>query len=808
MQKLFVFLFLLISPVFLFGQQPASKIKIVSFSKITGDTKKKISYLRNPVFQQDNATLTCDSAVFYSERNYFEAFKNVHINQPTTDIYSDQLEYDGNKKHAHLTGNVVMKDPTSTLTTNILDYNTLSKIGTYTSGGKIVNKEVTVTSKNGYYFSNSNDAYFRYDVLVVTPQSTIKSDTMSYNTQSKWTFFYGPTNIKGKDDNLYTENGQYNTLSEDAFFGKKNLYTQGTRSLKGDSLYYYGKKGIGKAVKNIVFSDTKDKMKMFGDLGYYYKVDQRTLVTRNAYLGIGTEDSILVKNKKRPDSLWMGADTLETQMVLQKTLKLIPKISIKADNQVGEDDENAGEKKGKAEPKFKPETESIQKEDRNKRKNNKADKKKKNKDEAETEDPLHLKDKNIDSLNSKIDSLGKGLPKLNTDSLQKNNVLKSKADSIIKNLPKLKTDSLQKKITDKAGAITKDISKSKVDSLQKKIADKATPIIKELSKTKIDSLQKKAIKPGLKDTLTKGLGNLKPGKPNDTAKFNPADTVQTRIIKAYHGVKIFKTNIQAKTDSLFYTSADSTLRCYSNPIIWSEGSQQVGDTIFVQFKNKKLNNLQAFRNAFLVNTPADSLRFNQIKGRLMTGFFYNGKLKNLYVDGNAESIYYTQDDSTKVYKEMNQTLSSRIKFIFKDKENAIEDIVYIKGVEGALNPENTIAKDHVLKGFSWKPTERPKSKKDAIGSSGKPKPKAKAKTAAGKTQAGTKTTTPTGKTATTPVLKPKITSGKDSLNLDKKAPQTKPADTGNFGIKPILPKKDSTQVKKDTIQVKKVVGKM
>jgi len=807
-QKLFVFLFLLISPVFLFGQQPASKIKIVSFSKITGDTKKKISYLRNPVFQQDNATLTCDSAVFYSERNYFEAFKNVHINQPTTDIYSDQLEYDGNKKHAHLTGNVVMKDPTSTLTTNILDYNTLSKIGTYTSGGKIVNKEVTVTSKNGYYFSNSNDAYFRYDVLVVTPQSTIKSDTMSYNTQSKWTFFYGPTNIKGKDDNLYTENGQYNTLSEDAFFGKKNLYTQGTRSLKGDSLYYYGKKGIGKAVKNIVFSDTKDKMKMFGDLGYYYKVDQRTLVTRNAYLGIGTEDSILVKNKKRPDSLWMGADTLETQMVLQKTLKLIPKISIKADNQVGEDDENAGEKKGKAEPKFKPETESIQKEDRNKRKNNKADKKKKNKDEAETEDPLHLKDKNIDSLNSKIDSLGKGLPKLNTDSLQKNNVLKSKADSIIKNLPKLKTDSLQKKITDKAGAITKDISKSKVDSLQKKIADKATPIIKELSKTKIDSLQKKAIKPGLKDTLTKGLGNLKPGKPNDTAKFNPADTVQTRIIKAYHGVKIFKTNIQAKTDSLFYTSADSTLRCYSNPIIWSEGSQQVGDTIFVQFKNKKLNNLQAFRNAFLVNTPADSLRFNQIKGRLMTGFFYNGKLKNLYVDGNAESIYYTQDDSTKVYKEMNQTLSSRIKFIFKDKENAIEDIVYIKGVEGALNPENTIAKDHVLKGFSWKPTERPKSKKDAIGSSGKPKPKAKAKTAAGKTQAGTKTTTPTGKTATTPVLKPKITSGKDSLNLDKKAPQTKPADTGNFGIKPILPKKDSTQVKKDTIQVKKVVGKM
>jgi lipopolysaccharide export system protein LptA len=802
-QKLFVFLFLLISPVFLFGQQPASKIKIVSYQHIAGDMKKKATYLNFVVFQQDNATLACDSAVFYSERNYFEAYKNVHINQVTTDIYSDQLEYDGNKKQAHLTGNVKMIDPTSVLTTNILDYNTLTKIGTYTSGGKIVNKEVTLTSKNGYYFSQRNVAYFRYDVVVVTPQSVIKSDTMSYNTQDKWTYFYGPTNIKGKDDNLYTENGQYNTMTEDAFFGKKNLYTQGTRSLKGDSLYYFGKQGVGKAVKNIVFSDTKDKMKMFGDLGYYYKIDQRTLVTRNAYMGIGTEDSVMVKNKKRPDSLWMGADTLETQMVLQKNLKLIPKISIKADNQVGEDDEDGG-KKGNAEPKVKPEIQSTQKEDRSKRK---ADKKKKSKGDDKTEDLLNLKDKSTDSLKSKIDSLSKGLPKINPDSLQKDNVLKSKADSLIKNLPKLKTDSLQKKMTDKA---VKDLSKTKVDSLQKKIADKAAPIVKEVSKTKIDSLQKKISKSGIKDSLTKVIGNLKLNKANDTAKFNPADTVQTRIIKAYHGVKIFKTNIQAKTDSLFYTSADSTLRCYSNPIIWSEGSQQVGDTIYVQFKNKKLNNLQAIKNAFLVNTPADSLRFNQIKGRLMTGFFYNGKLKNLYVDGNAESIYYTQDDSTKVYKEMNQTLSSRIKFIFKNKENAIEDIVYIKGVEGALNPENTIAKDHALKGFSWKPSERPKSKKDAIGSSGKPKPKVKAKTVAGKpVVAGAKTALPAGKSSSiVPTVKPKIVSGKDSLSVDKKLPIKKTADTANFGIKPILPKKDSVQVKKDTLQVKKPAGKM
>jgi lipopolysaccharide export system protein LptA len=734
-QKIFVILFLLISPVLLFGQQK-SIIKIISSESLTGDIKKKVSYLRKPVFQQDNATLTCDSAVLYTERNYFEAYNNVHITQLTTDIYSDQLQYDGNKKHAHLTGNVKMIDPQSTLTTNILDYNLASKIGTYTSGGKIVTQDVTLTSKNGYYFSNSYDAYFRYNVVVVTPQSLIKSDTMRYNTQSKWTYFYGPTNIKGKDDNLYTENGAYNTLSEDAYFGKKNLYTQNTKSLKGDSLYYYGKAGYGKAVKNIVFMDKKDGTKMFGDLGYYYKIDQRTLVTRNAYVSIVTNDSITVNNKKQPDSIRIGADTLETQMVLQKTLKLIPKISVKADNQIEEDEE----KPAKAD---KREDKQIATEEKTKA------------------PPARLTAKERKKGNQKL--LAK-----NDSTLLKpfKDSLNVQTDSLSKIIPKPKIDSLIKLTT-----------KPKIDSLAKNLVT-----------LKKDSALKIPIKKGLRDTLNKTIANLKPANLlPDTGKINPADTVQTRIIKAYHGAKVFKSNIQAKTDSLFYTNADSTLRCFGNPIIWSEGSQQIGDTIYVQMKNNKLNNLQAFKNAFLVNTPKDSLRFNQIKGRYMTGFFTDGKLNNMFVDGNAESIYYTQDDSTKVYKEMNQTLSSRIKFIFKD--NDVKDILYISGVEGALNPENKVSKDNVLKGFSWKPKERPKSKKDAIGSSGKAKPKAKPKTVITKSA--------TNKAADSKVVTPKISpQGKPALVK----PDVKP-DTSNFGIKPILPKQDTlNQVKKIAIK--------
>ncbi|MGY3052640.1 lipopolysaccharide export system protein LptA [Pedobacter sp. UYEF25] len=758
MQKRFFLLLLVFGPMFLSAQQK-SVIKIISFEQITGVPEKKVSYLRRPVFQQDNATLTCDSAIYYSERNYFEAYNNVHINQQTTDIYSNQLQYDGNTKKAHLTGNVKMIDPQAILTTEILDYDMAAKIGTYTSGGKIVNKDVTLTSRNGYYFSNSNDAYFRYDVIAVTPQTTIKSDTMRYNTLSKWTYFYGPTNIKGKDDNLYTENGAYNTQSQDAYFGKKNLYTQDTKSLKGDSLYYYGAKGYGKAVKNIVFGDTKDKIKMFGDLGYYYKADKRALVTKKAYLGIGTDDSVTVNGKKKPDSLWIGADTLITQMVLRQTLKLIPKISIKADNQVGEDEPKKPEKNSN-EPK---ETSKVGDKTKNapSRKQKRRDKGKNKNGDDNLPTPL------TDSLKKNVDSLTTKLKLFPLDSLSDKNKLKSVADSIIKKLPKLPPDSVQRKVLKKADSL---LGKSKV----------------ELSK--LPEGVKKPVLESAKATLLKLKAG---GKLKDSIKLDPLDTVQARIINAFHHVKIFKSNIQAKTDSLFYTSADSTLRCYVNPIVWAEGSQQVADTIYVQFKNKKLNNMQSIKNAFLVNTPKDSLRFNQIKGRLMTGFFSDGALKTLYVDGNAESIYHTQDDSTKVYKEVNQTLSSRIKFVFKDKD--IEDVVYIKGVEGAINPDNKVAKDNVLTGFSWKPKERPKSKKDAI------TPSTILKTAKGKGKppkqlGGQVKTAKESLKSAKPKNMPADALQKvsvDSLELKKMPKIISKPDSTIFGIKPTLPKKDS-----------------
>lgn len=722
MHKIRFFIILFLLPFSLLAQQK-TKIILQRSKTATVDAKTNISYLKYPVFKQDNAILTCDSAVFYQDKNVFDAYDHVHINQADTiNIFSDRLTYDGNTKNAHLTSNVKMIDKESVLTTNILDYNLGTKIGTYVESGKIVSKQVTVTSTNGYYFSNSRDAYFRYNVVVVTPESVIKSDTLRYNTGTNWAYFYGPTNIKGKDDNLYTENGAYNTKTQYAYFGKKNLYTQDSKSLKGDSLYYDGIAGYGKAVRNIVFRDTTDKTVMYGQLGFYYKKDQRTIVTKNPYIGLATSDSVMVGKKLRPDSLWMGADTLETQMVLLKSLKLIEHPVLKKDNEMGEEEKpekKVGSTKGK--------TEATEQKPGKRTPGKVDDPKKPAAVPPVTTPPVTTAKDSLSKDNSPKGNLSKA--NLSKDSLAKVNSPKQGA-------PPGKQDSTALKKT--PPPVVKKVAK-----VTPKLTNPDTVILKTLSPAELiipaamrDSLKKAKTADSLlqikaaaavKKTATgknadkKNAANLKMDKKSlvkDTIPFNPADTIKARAIRAYHHVRVFKNNMQARADSLFYTSSDSTLRWYGSPILWAEGSQQTGDTIYLRLKNKQLNTSQVIHTAFLVNVNADSAHFNQIKGKVITGFFKDGKLDRMFVDGNAESIYFNRENSGE-YTEMNQTVSSRIKMLFKNKE--IDDIVNVKDTEGVRTPMKDLKEDVYLTGFTWKPELRPLSKKEAI--NGKPKGK-------------------------------------------------------------------------------------
>ncbi|HNW57928.1 MAG TPA: OstA-like protein, partial [Bacteroidales bacterium] len=115
-----------------------------------------------------------------------------------------------------------------------------------------------------------------------------------------------------------------------------------------------------------------------------------------------------------------------------------------------------------------------------------------------------------------------------------------------------------------------------------------------------------------------------------------------RLMRAYYGCRIFSKDLQAKCDSLAYSFQDSVIRLYDKPVIWSKENQLTSDSMAVFTKNRMTDRLELYNTAF-VTSQVDTIRFNQIKGKSLTGYFKNNELFKIDIKGNGEAIYYLLD---------------------------------------------------------------------------------------------------------------------------------------------------------------------
>jgi lipopolysaccharide export system protein LptA len=709
--------------------------------KING---KDVIKVQKGTFQQDYSIMISDSAYLYVQDNAFDAFGHVHITQgDTLNIYADKLNYNGNTKIALLTDNVRMIDKDAVLTTNFLTYNTATRIGTYNGGGKLVNKDNTLTSKNGYYFAFSRDAYFRYNVVLVTPEALIKTDTLRYSTASRIAYFLGPTNIydvKDKKDTLYTENGTYNTVTEQALFGKKNVYKQGTKTLRGDSLFYDKVKGYGRATRHVVFNDREQNITLKGDLANYYKADERTVVTKDPYVIIVTEEKDTTKTDTVPlTSKAKGKDVKAAKTDAKKpaVVNTAPAntMPIKAMPGLPVNLPNADTIAKKVKAAIPPNT------------------------NIKAIPGLPVKTAQTDSLLKKVTAAAKpkltgGAPAVDGADTTKKIAAgkgKIKRDSIYISADTLETQMmtyknyklmLEKIRLSRIRDTTAKAGKGKVASAKESkfltlkhpgFGNDSSYLHRDFFGKPKPQAPKDTIKAAAANAKTDGKKTVKsagdskadtikkaPARPDvetdpvftASTKINLSDTARIRIVKAYHHAKLFKSDLQAKSDSMFYSGTDSTLRMYTQPIIWTQGSQLSGDTINLQMKNKKLDNMDMFPSSFIVNVEKnDSLHYNQIAAKRMKGFFKNDKLDRMFITGNAESIYFTRD-SGKV-SGMQRSLSSRMRILFKN--NNASNIFFLTKPEHRYGPLKKFEEDErILKGFIWKPKERPFSKESIL----------------------------------------------------------------------------------------------
>ncbi|MDR2928070.1 MAG: hypothetical protein LBV41_07735 [Cytophagaceae bacterium] len=198
--------------------------------------------------------------------------------------------------------------------------------------------------------------------------------------------------------------------------------------------------------------------------------------------------------------------------------------------------------------------------------------------------------------------------------------------------------------------------------------------------------------------------------------FLHADTLRTdsiperehRLVRAYRNVKFYRTDFQGRCDSMVYDLADSINTLYYEPIIWSQENQMTAETVKLYTRQNALYKAELINDAFIISRE-DTVHFNQIKGKLMTGYIRDNELHRIDVDGNGQTVYYPKDDGVMIG--VNRTESSNLTILLENRQ--IEGITTRVQPAGNLNPPLLIPLEaQRLESFRWLDEYRPKQMSD------------------------------------------------------------------------------------------------
>jgi len=190
----------------------------------------------------------------------------------------------------------------------------------------------------------------------------------------------------------------------------------------------------------------------------------------------------------------------------------------------------------------------------------------------------------------------------------------------------------------------------------------------------------------------------------DTLISQDSEDADNRYLLAYANMRMIKSDLSGRSDSMAYKYADSTIYLYGDPVLWNNSSQITADSISFLIANEDIDKAFLKDNAFAITKDTVS-NFNQIRGRKMTGFFLEGQMSKLDVEGNGESLYFALENDTTL-RGVNRLLCGRIIMSFQN--GRVSSINHTIKPEASFTPPHMLKEeDTVLGGFQWREEERP-----------------------------------------------------------------------------------------------------
>ena len=190
----------------------------------------------------------------------------------------------------------------------------------------------------------------------------------------------------------------------------------------------------------------------------------------------------------------------------------------------------------------------------------------------------------------------------------------------------------------------------------------------------------------------------------------PKDTTKVGFAIGLGNVRIFRSDLQVRCDSVRYCDLDSIARFYKDPIIWNEENRQFfSDSLAVLVKESRADRASLMSEAFVV-TQEDSLLYDQIKGAEIIAFFdTTSALKRFDALGGATTLFYLEENGK--LATVNKVECKMLSGNFKDGK--LDRMHYYDQPKNDAYPVVQFPKeDRYFKGFRWNPELRPTGKED------------------------------------------------------------------------------------------------
>ena len=192
------------------------------------------------------------------------------------------------------------------------------------------------------------------------------------------------------------------------------------------------------------------------------------------------------------------------------------------------------------------------------------------------------------------------------------------------------------------------------------------------------------------------------------------------FLRAFRKVRIYKTDMQGRADSLSFNETDGEMHLIRKPILWMGVKQVTGDEIRIYSNPEKeiTDSIRVLGNAFAIS-KADSLNmkdeFNQIKSKNMIVYLKDNAIDIAKAVGNAQAITYADDTNqkTKEVTRIGVALSTCGEIAAQFLERRLEVVDCNIGANTDTYPMSLISKEQrFFKDFNWNTKDRPQKWRD------------------------------------------------------------------------------------------------